>query len=143
MRYVFVVVIIVIAIVLSSCTYNISQQQIGTHRRAAAATQAVGVSNDGVSAVQTLGTPDPPPPSTYPEYNGYPGSGGVSYDPSPGVSSFLRGLFEGVVQINIGPGYGGGDYYGGGGYRNGYVYPHHIHYYRNGPYYQRLYPYYH
>jgi hypothetical protein len=144
MKYAF----ILFAIVLSSCTYNVSQQQIGTDRRARAA-QAVGITNDGVQAGQTLGGTDPPPLSTYPQYNGYPGSGGRGYSDQPpqyqqqsSASSFWRGLFEGIVQVNIGPGYGT-DVYGGEGYRSGYVYPQHIRYYRSGPYFQRHYPYYH
>jgi hypothetical protein len=141
MKYAF----ILFSIVFSSCTYNVSQQQIGTNRRAPAV-QSVSITNDGVSAGQTLGETDPPPLSTYPQYNGYPGSGGSNsgyYDQPPqyqqqssAASSFWRGLFEGVVQVNIGPGYGTdtGYYYGG---------PHHIHYYPDGPYFRRHYPYYH
>jgi hypothetical protein len=100
--------LIVLAIALSSCTYNVTQQQIGT-RPGQPATQGASITNDGVSAGQTLGNADPPL-STYPEYNGYPGSGRASSRPSS-----LNGWLQGLVQISVGPGYGETGY--------GYAYP--------------------
>ena len=82
-----------------ACTYNIVQQQNGTRARTpqtvslSGSNAGVGVSqSDGGQAVLIGGgaSNDPPPPlSTYPEYNGYPGSGwrynggpiGPAYDP--------------------------------------------------------------
>lgn len=70
---------------LNACTYNITQQQNGTRAK----NQAVSISGSNEHAVEAAqgdgnqtvligggrNASNDPPPSTYPEYNGYPGSG--------------------------------------------------------------------
>jgi len=75
------------------CTYNIVQQQHGTRAHGPQTVSISGSGNSaGVGVTQGNGgqavligggaSNDPPPLSTYPEYNGYPGSG-WRYDGGP------------------------------------------------------------
>jgi hypothetical protein len=58
---------------VTGCTYNVTQQQNG---KAGSQLAVVGGGEGhGVTAVQSTGAILPYPTSTYPEYNGYPGSG--------------------------------------------------------------------
>jgi hypothetical protein len=87
----------------TGCTYNVTQQQNG---KAGSQLAIVGGSEGpGVTAIQSTGSIRPYPLSTYPEYNGYPGSGRRYYPQGGSYNIYRDGRVYSSDGGPIGPAY--------------------------------------
>ena len=80
MKFIFSRLVLLVLLWQTGCTYQIVQQQNG-HRRGSQMAVVGGGNRPAITAYQSTGPISRPaydPPSTYPEYNGYPGSGSRS-----------------------------------------------------------------